>query len=139
RLTAWVLEAGWPLCAMIVLALVLLAPAPPAPPAPPPTAAFGAPPPIPFWVGAGAVAAAIAALMGVVGLLFTGVLLARYADWIPDPELGWRMRTAVWSMGVFGGLILLTGVTPPSMPSFTGVIPFLLWLGVGVFWLIFLG
>jgi hypothetical protein len=132
RLAVWILEAGWLACAAIILILALAAPTPL------PVTAAGVAPVMPAWVGIASSLALLAAFAGLVGLLPTAILLGRYADWIPDTELGWRLRTSAWSIGVFGTLILVTGVTPPGLPSFAGLIPFALWLSIGFIWLFFL-
>lgn len=132
RHSVWILQAGWFVSAAIILLLALAAPTPP------PMTAAGVAPAMPVWVGIGSTLALLAAFAGLAGLVPTAILLARYADWIPDAELGWRMRTSAWSIGVFGTLILLTGVTPPGLPSFAGLIPFALWLSIGFIWFFFL-
>lgn len=103
------------------------------------TPATGYGPQPPAWIGPAMIAAILAIIVGVAGLVPTSVLLARYADWVPDNELSWRLRTSAWSIAVFGTLIVLTGITPPGLPSFAGFIAFFLWLGLAVFWLGFLG
>ncbi len=126
RKAAWITQAGWFLASVLILTLALAFTPP----------AGGAP--IPAWVVMTATGAVLSAFVGLAGLVPTAILLARYADWIPDTELGWRMRTSAWSIGVFGTLILLTGVTPPGLPSFAGLVPFTLWMSIGFIWLFFL-
>lgn len=127
RLACWGLQCLWLLAASLLLLLVMRAPSPG------PGAAM------PTWVVVIATIASLSALFAFLGLLPCAVLLARYADWVPDNELSWRFRTSAWSVAVFGTLIVLTGITPPGLPSFSGVIPFILWLGLAFFWLGFLG
>jgi hypothetical protein len=126
RIATVITQSGWFLASALILVIAIAAPTPP-----PGT-------PMPGWVPFSATVAVIAACGGLVGLIPTAILLARYADWIPDPELGWRMRTSAWSIGVFGTLILLTGVTPPGLPSVAGLIPFVLWMTIGFIWIFFL-
>ena len=126
RVTVWTLECGWALAAGGILALALAAPAP--------LPSGG----MPLIVGVLSTMSLVGALAGLAGLFPTALLLARYADWIPDPELAWRLRTSAWSIGVFGTTLVVTGLTPPGLPSFAGVIPFFLWLSVGFVWFFFL-
>lgn len=126
RVAAWLTQGAWPFASIVILILALAAPAP---------APGGS---MPAWVAALATLALAATLVAIGGLVPAAILLARYADWIPDTDLGWRMRTSAWSIGVFGSLILLTGVTPPGLPSFAGLIPFVLWMSLGFLWLFFL-
>lgn len=128
RVTSRLSQGMWSLAAFLGLLLVYLAPAP----------TYGGQASPPGWMGPTAILAALATLIGIIGLVPTSVLLARYAEWVPDNDLSWRMRTSAWSMAVFGSLIVLTGVTPPGLPSLAGIIPFVLWLGLAMFWVFFL-
>lgn len=126
RALSWITQAGWVVGAGLSLAVAALAP----------TNLFGPPP---QWMTVCSTIAAIGFLVALVGVIPTAVLLARYAEWIPDADLGWRFRTSAWTVGMSGALMILTGVTPPGLPSFIGFIPFILWLCVGVMWLLFIG
>ncbi|MBX3353215.1 MAG: hypothetical protein KF684_09790 [Phycisphaeraceae bacterium] len=127
RVASWGTQGAWVLAAALLLVLTMSAPTP------------GPGAGMPLWVVVIATISAISALVAFVGLVPSAVLLSCYADWVPDTELSWRMRTSAWSIGVFGALIVVTGLTPPGWPSFAGVIPFMLWLGIAVFWVGFLG
>lgn len=131
RVGVGVTQAAWFVAAVLAFLLVYLAPQQPAPGAGPSVSPSA-------WMGPVAGVALFFTLTGIVGLIPTAVLLARFADWVPDTDLGWRMRTSAWSIAVFGTLLVLTGVTPPGLPSFAGLIPFLLWISVGFVWAFFI-
>lgn len=130
RVGVRITQGAWFVAAALAFLLVYLAPQQPAPGA-------GLPVPPHGWMGPVAGVALFFTLTGIIGLIPTAVLLARFADWVPDTDLGWRMRTSAWSIAVFGTLLVLTGVTPPGLPSFAGIIPFLLWISVGFVWAFF--
>ncbi|TVQ59046.1 MAG: hypothetical protein EA379_12075 [Phycisphaerales bacterium] len=53
------------------------------------------------------------ALIGAIGWIPTTVLLARYADWTADTDLGWRLRYAAMGMGVTAPLIAVMEFAAP--------------------------
>jgi hypothetical protein len=126
RIGVWISQSGWAFAAALILSLVLFGPS---------SSPSGT---VPVGVGIIWTVALIVAIAALAGLCPTALLLARYADWIPDPELAWRLRTSAWSIGVFGATLVITGITPPGLPSFAGVFPFFLWLSVGFVWFFFL-